>query len=114
MTMMKVSTARKIGVATRVVGRQIQNTRTFTAVWGAARGTAKHFGRILGQLWLEVTGFVFLALAGIGALSFVREYTKYQHGQITSSRATLAACFTGLFGWFGVSSFWRVRKKTKS
>jgi hypothetical protein len=114
MTMMKVSTARKMGIVTRVAGRQIQKTRTFNAVWGAARGTAKHFGRVLGQLWLEVTGFVFLALAGIGALSFVREYTKYHNGQITSSRATLAACFTGLFCWFGVSSFWRVRKRVKN
>ena len=35
-----------------------------------ARTTAAHFGRVLRQLWLEVTGFVFLALAFIGAGAF--------------------------------------------
>jgi hypothetical protein len=113
MTMMKVSTARKMGIVTRVAGRQIQKTRTFTAVWGAGRATARHFSRVLGQLWLEVTGFVFLALAGIGALALVREYAKYHAGNVSSSRTALAAGFTGLFCWFGVSSFWRVRKKTR-
>ncbi len=68
-------------------------------------------GRVLGQLWLEVTGFVFLSLAGIGALAFVREYVRHQEGKASSGRVALAAGFTLLFGWFGLSSFWRVRKK---
>jgi hypothetical protein len=104
-----------MGIAARVAGRVIsehaRRTRTFGAVTKAARATASHFGRVLGQLWLEVTGFVFLFLAGIGVLAFLREYTKYQAGHATSSRVMLAVCFAALFGWFGVSSFWRVRKK---
>jgi len=80
----------------------------------AVRATASHFGQVLGQLWLEVTGFVFLALAGIGLLAFFREYAKYQAGHTTSGRVVLAGCFTALFGWFGVSSFWRVRKRSQN
>jgi len=44
-------------------------------------------------------------------MAFVREYMKYQAGKATSGRVALAVGFTVLFGWFGVSSFWRVRKK---
>jgi hypothetical protein len=110
-----VSTSRKLGIAAKVAGRVIsqhaRGSRTFGAVGKAARATASHFGRVLGQLWLEVTGFVFLALAGIGVIAFFREYSKYQAGHANSTRAVLSVCFTGLFAWFGVSSFWRVRKR---
>ena len=118
MGMTSVSTGRKLGIAARVAGRVIsqhaRRTRTFGAVTKAARATASHCGRVLGQLWLEVTGFVFLALAGIGILAFIREYAKYQAGHATSSRVVLAVCFAALFAWFGVSSFWRVRKRVKT
>jgi len=109
--MAKVSTARKLGIATRIASQQVRRTRTFGAVMKAARATASHLGQVLGQLWLEVTGFVFLALAGIGVLAFVREYGKYHAGREGSGRLVLAVCFALLFGWFGVTSFWRVRKK---
>ena len=110
MEMAKVSTARKLGIATRIAGQQVRRTRTFGAVMQAARATAGHFGRVLGQLWLEVTGFVFLALAGIGVLAFFREYAKYHAGKADSTRVFVAVGFAFLFGWFGVSSFWKVKK----
>ena len=116
MAMSSVSTSRKLGiiarVATRVVSQHAGRSRTLGALIKAGRTTASHFGRALGQLWLEVTGFVFLALAGIGVIAFFREYNKYQTGHATSSRAVLAVCFTGLFAWFGLTSFWRVQKKS--
>jgi 4-amino-4-deoxy-L-arabinose transferase-like glycosyltransferase len=76
-----------------------------------ARATARAFGRVAHQLWLEVTGFVFLAMAGIGAVALVRELAKYQAGRATAGRIAVAICFTVTFAWFGVSSFWRVRKR---
>jgi hypothetical protein len=118
MAMSSVSTSRKLGIAARVAGRMIsqhaRGSRSLSAATRGARATASHFGRVLGQLWLEVTGFVFLALAGIGVIAFFREYAKYQAGHATSSRAVLAVCFAALFGWFGVSSFWKVRKRNQS
>ena len=111
MPMSSLSTARKLGIVARVAGQQVSRTRTFGAVIRAGRTTLGHFRRVLGQLWLEVTGFVFLVLAGIGVLALVREYTKYQAGHAGFGRVALAACFTVLFGWFGVSSFWRIKKR---
>jgi hypothetical protein len=106
------STARKIGVIARVVAQQAVRSRRGSALLNAGRATAAHFGRVLGQLWLEVTGFVFLALAAIGAIAFTREFAKYHAGTAGSgNRVAIAVCFTLLFGWFGVSSFWKVRKR---
>ena len=107
MTMSPLSNARKLGIAARVAGRQVRATRTFGAVMKAGRMTAARWGRVLGQLWLEVTGFVFLALAAVGGVAFWREWTR--HGG--AGRLALAAAFTVLFGWFGISSFWRTSKK---
>ena len=109
--MAKLSATRKLGIAARVAYQQAGRSRFFRSALSAGRATAGHFGRVLGQLWLEVTGFVFLALAGIGAIAFVREYMKYRAGTAISSRMGIAAAFTLLFGWFGLSSFWRVKKK---
>lgn len=107
MTMSPLSTGRKLGIAARIAGQQLRRTRTFGAVMRAGRMTAARWGQALGQLWLEVTGFVFLALAAVGGLAFWREWVK--HGG--RGRLALAAAFTVSFGWFGVSSFWRIGKK---
>ncbi|HXW90234.1 MAG TPA: hypothetical protein VEK33_06775 [Terriglobales bacterium] len=109
--MAQVSTARKLAIAARVAGQQIRKSRTFAVASRAAQTSAGHLGRVLGQLWLEVTGFVFLTLAGIGSLAFLREYARYREGRAGSGRVVVAICFTLLFAWFGLSSFWRVRKK---
>lgn len=109
--MAHISTARKLGIAARVAGQQLRKSHTFAVASKAAHTTASHLGRVLGQLWFEVTGFVFLALAGIGSLAFFREYLRYHQGRAGSGRMVVAICFTLLFGWFGVSSFWRVWKK---
>jgi len=67
---------------------------------------------VLHQLWLEVTGFVFLFLAGIGGLAVAREYAKFEAGKSGPGRVIIAICFCLTFGYFGLSSFWRVRKKS--
>ena len=108
---MRVSTLRKLGIVARVAGRHVGKSRMATAIANGLRVTATSFGRVLGILWLEVTGFVFLCLSGIGGLALAREYAKYQAGNVGSGRVILAVCFTVTFAWFGVSSFWRARRK---
>ena len=106
--MSKVSTARKIGVVTRVAGQQVKRSRTVRAATKAATTTARAFGRVLHQLWLEVTGLVFLVMAASGGFAAAKEYAKYEAGRVGLGRVAAVICFTVTFAWFGVSSFWRV------
>jgi hypothetical protein len=105
---------RRIALLYRAAVNMVERSRTGKAVLAGIRATAQSFGRVLHQLWLEVTGFTFLAIALIGAMAGMREYGKYQSGHATGpGRLVLAVCFTLSFAWFGLSSFWRVKKKTK-
>jgi hypothetical protein len=106
--------ARKIKRAFRLAVNELDRSRTGRALLNAIRATARSFGQVLHQLWLEVTGFIFLAMAGIGAMAGMREYGKYQAGHAAGpGRLVLAICFTVSFAWFGLSSFWRVRRRAK-
>lgn len=95
--------------------KTMRRSRIGRAALAGMETTAHSLGRVLHQLWLEVTGFTFLAIAAIGAVAGFREYGKYQTGHATGpARLLLAICFTASFAWFGLSSFWRVsRKKVK-
>jgi hypothetical protein len=112
-TVSKVSILRKLGVVARVARDQAGRNRTLNAVIDAVRTTARSFGHALHQLWLEVTGTVFLAMAAIGGIALAREYAKYAAGRTTASRVIIAICFTLTFAWFGLSSFWRTRRKSQ-
>jgi hypothetical protein len=107
--------ARRIALIYRAVVNMVDRSRTGHAVLSGIRTTTRSFGRVLHQLWLEVTGFTFLAMAAVGAMAGMREYGKYQSGHATGpGRLLLAICFTVSFTWFGLSSFWRVKKRAKS
>jgi|SRR5271165_388496 len=106
---------KKLGLILRVASQQVARSRTGGAVLKGLRATASSFGRVLHQLWLEVTGFTFFAIAAIGAITGFREYAKYHAGQESGpGRLILAVCFTISFAWFGLTSFVRVRRKTKA
>ena len=107
--------AKKLALIVRAAIQQIRQSRTGAAVLSALETTARSFGHVLHQLWLEVTGFIFLAIAATGAAAGFREYGKYESGHATGAgRLILAICFTAAFTWFGVSSFWRVRRRKKA
>jgi len=107
----KVSTARKLGVAARVASQQASRSRTVRAAKHAAATTARAFGRVLHQLWLEVTGVVFLLMALSFAAATIKEFSRYHAGQAGPGRAALAITASAVFAWFGLSSFWRVKQK---
>jgi hypothetical protein len=109
----KVSALRKLGIVARVAGQQAGRSRTFTAVMSGVRATGRSFGLAAHQLWLEVTGTVFLAMAAFGGVAGVREYMKYAAGRATVGRVAIAFCFTLAFAWFGLSSFWRVKRRSQ-
>jgi hypothetical protein len=65
--------------------------------------------RILRQLWLEVTGAIFLALAAFGVPSAIREWNSLHTGG-SLSRFAMTVLFIGMMAGFGVFSFWKSRR----
>ena len=51
-------------------------------------------------------------MALISSLASVKEYGKYHAGGVGPSRLAIAICCALTFGWFGLSSFWRARRKS--
>jgi len=68
---------------------------------------------VVHQLWLEVIGLVFLVMAASGGVAAAHEYEEYHAGKVGLGRVAVAICFTVTFAWFGMSSFWRVRRKSR-
>lgn len=112
-TVGKVSALRKFGIVAQLARDQAGRSRTLNAALSGARATLRSFGRAIHQLWLEVTGTIFLSMALFGAVALVREYTKYAAGHTTSGRLAIAICFTLAFAWFGLSSFWKSRRRSQ-
>ena len=65
--------------------------------------------RILHRLWLEITGAIFLGLAGFGGLSAWKEWRSLQAGG-TMWEFLLALLFVIMMGGFGIYSFLRARR----
>jgi hypothetical protein len=61
-------------------------------------------------LWNQVIGFFFIVLALLPVPAAVRSYGKEGSG----ARLALTIPFVVLMGWFGISSFWKARKISKS
>ena len=81
------------------------------AFYRAGTVTLRSVTRVLHVLWLEVTGLLFLVLAFIGAGAAMREYHHRSAGTASTGKMILAAGFALMFGYFGVNSFWRSRRK---
>jgi hypothetical protein len=97
----------------RVAGRRTGENRWVRALYRAGDVTVRHTGRVARVLWLEVTGFLFLCLAVIGAGAAFREYRHYARGEAGFGKVAVAAAFTFMFVYFGVNSFWRSRSPRK-
>jgi len=110
----ELTLGRKLGILVRVAAQQAGRSRTLAALTRAGQATARSFGRVLHQLCLEVTGFVFLVMAGIGGIALSREYVKFAGGKQGPGRMLMAVVFCLTFAYFGVNSFWRVRRKRRS
>jgi hypothetical protein len=68
----------------------------------------------LRALWNEVIGFVFLALAAIPVPRAVRSWQEFNETGEGLFRVVLSAIFIGIMAWFGVTSFLRARKISRS
>ena len=97
----------------RVAGRKTGENRWVRAFYKAGSVTVRNVSHVLHVLWLEVTGLFFLALGFVGAAAAVREYHRRSLGAGSTGKMLLAATFGLLFAYFGVSSFWRSRRRQR-
>ena len=109
--MAEPSTGQKLAAVGRVAVRQAGESRWGRAIAAGARATLGSFARVLRLLFLEIVGFLFLAIALIGAFAAVREFRAWSVGRIGPGKLVAATLFCVVFGYFGVSSFWRAWKK---
>lgn len=97
-----------------MAGSRAARDRVVRALWSAGSATVRSFTRVLHVLFLEVTGLLFVCLTvGFGGVA-VREYHRYKLDAAPAYKVALAACFAVMFLWFGVSSFWRARRRKVS
>jgi hypothetical protein len=65
-------------------------------------------------LWHEVIGFLFLALAALPIPSAVREVRSFDGQTGSIIRMVLTVLFVAIMGGYGISSFRRARKISRS
>jgi hypothetical protein len=70
--------------------------------------------RPIRSLWHEVIGFLFLSLAFLGGVSGFRAARDFDGSPGNLFRLIVIACFVLLMGGYGVSSFLRARKISRS
>jgi hypothetical protein len=95
----------------RLRGGPGRNQRIFR---GLRSGWAVFFKTVLGTLhvlFLEVSGLIFLSFTVTIITAFIRECRKYSLHQVGMERVILAGAVSMMFLYFGLSSFWRARRK---
>jgi hypothetical protein len=97
----------------RVAGTKTGENRLVRAIYRAGSVTAQNTGRVVHILWLEVTGMFFLVLAFVCGAAAVREHHRALAGTGSQGKMMLAWVLAAMFGWFGVSSFFRSKKRKK-
>ncbi len=95
----------------RVAGTRTGENRWVRAVYRAGSVTVRSTTRVLHILWLEVTGLFFLMLAFVCGAAAVREHHRQLAGTGSPGKMLLAWAIAVMFGYFGVSSIWRSRRK---
>lgn len=79
--------------------------RLLRAGMSGIAATLNSVGRVLRRLWHEITGFLFICFAVVGAVQVWRKWETHE-----TEKLAVAAAFVVMFLYFGVSSFWRARK----
>lgn len=70
--------------------------------------------RPIHSLWHEVIGFLFISLGFLGAVSGIRLFRNYEDSPQTLFRLIVIGCFVAIMLGYGISSFLKARKITRS
>jgi hypothetical protein len=95
----------------RLRGEPGRNQRYFRGLRAGASAFLTTLANTLRVLFLEVSGFIFLLFTAMIVSAFYREYRKYELHQAGLERVVLAGVVGVMFLYFGVSSFWRARRR---
>lgn len=108
--------AEAIGAGAGNAVRVLAGGKSRRILGGVRAGGSTFFGNlrhVLGLLFLEVTGSIFLLFAfGIAGKAW-SEYQAYHSGKQGPGRFEFTLLLALMFLYFGVSSFWRSRRKAK-
>ncbi len=95
----------------RLKGTPGRNQRWFGGLRAGGGAFWKSVSHTLHLLFLEVSGLVFLIFTvGVGA-TFLREWHRYSAHETGVERVVVAGGISVMFFYFGLSSFWRARRK---
>jgi hypothetical protein len=100
------------GTAFRMLrGKPGRNKKLLGGVQAGVSGFLKPVMAALRVLFLEVSGVMFLFFSLAVTIAFFREYKKYATHEVGWHHLALAGAVSGMFLYFGVSSFWQARRK---
>ena len=77
----------------------------------ALTGVLRSAFRAFHGLWLEITGFIFLVFALAFLVAGVREYREAAAANKPLWEVAAAVGLAVMFGYFGVTAFWRARRQ---
>jgi hypothetical protein len=92
-------------------GESGRNRRIFSGLRSGATAFFSSVRAVLHVLFLEVSGLIFLIFSVAIVGEFIREYRKYAVHQVGLHRVILAGAVGTMFMYFGLSSFWRARRR---
>ena len=102
------TTASLARAAGRLRSDKALRKRVLHAGFSGAAATLASVGRVIRKLWHEITGFLFICLALIGGGQVVRKWQTHE-----TPKLAVAAAFSAMFLYFGVTSFWSARKSQR-
>ena len=92
-------------------GKPGRNERWFRGFRSGATAFLSTLSGTLRVLFLEVSGVIFICFSVSVVSAFIREFRKYEMHQVGVERVILAGVISSMFLYFGLSSFWRARRK---
>ncbi len=92
-------------------GRPGRNQRYFRGIASGAGAFFSALSTTLRVLFLEVSGLIFLLFSVMIVSAFFHEYRQYEQHHGGLERVVLAGAVGAMFLYFGVSSFWRARRR---
>ncbi|PSH03115.1 MAG: hypothetical protein CXZ00_13885 [Acidobacteria bacterium] len=99
------------GAVRKLRGTGGRNTRILGALWSGVMALLRSVLASVRVLFLQVSGFIFICFSIIFVSAFVHEFRKYVEHQVGMPRVVVAGAIGAMFFYFGMSSFWRARRK---